>query len=166
MCALNDILTPYAALEPELHQDISASNQCHPLLLEVLKPIVTSGDGNCMFNTLSLTIAGTEHLSAILRLLSVYGLVKYKVRAITRAWGSSRAHGMYTRDLRIAVTNGAWGTDNHLFVMSLMLSRPIFLFNTFYFTDSDTNLVTLSLSGASNIHSIVQRFRFHDIYRY
>ena len=51
-----------------------------------------------------LTIAGTEHLSAVLRLLCVYGLVKYKetmVRAITRAWGSSGAHGMYTHDLRI-----------------------------------------------------------------
>ena len=45
VCALNDILTPYAAF--------SASNQCHPLLLPVLKPIVTSGDGNCMFNALS-----------------------------------------------------------------------------------------------------------------
>ena len=147
LCVLN-ILIPYAALEPELCQDISASNQCHPLLLQVLKPIVTSGDDNCMFNALSPTIAGTEHLSAVLRLLCVYGLVKYKetmIRAITHAWGSSRAQGMYARDLHIAVTNGARGTDNHLFVMSLMLYRPIFLFNTFYFTDSDTNQVTLYL---------------------
>ena len=72
VCTLSDILTPYAALEPDLCQDITASNQCHPALLQVLKPIVTSGDGNCMFNALSLTIAGTEHLSAVLRLLCVW----------------------------------------------------------------------------------------------
>ena len=89
VCTLSDILTPYTALQPDLHQDITASNQCHPALLQVLKPIVTSGDVNCMFNALSLTI------------------------------------------------------------VSLVLSRPIFLFNTFYFTDSDTNEVTLSLLGAT-----------------
>ena len=148
VCTVSDILTPYAALEPDLCQDIAASNQCHPILLQVLKPIVTSGDGNCLFNALSLTIAGNEHLSAVLRLLCVYGLVKHKdtmLRAITRAWGTSRAIDMYSRDLFIAVRNGEWGTDDHLFVMSLVLNRPIFLFNTFYFTDSDTNEVTLSL---------------------
>ena len=96
---------------------------------------------------LSITIAGNEHLSAVLCLLCVYGLVKYKdtmLRAI-----------MYSRNLFIAVRNGEWGTDNHLFAMSLVLNRPIFLFNTFYFADSDTNEVTLSLSGATDISSLI-----------
>ena len=85
-----NILTPYAALEPDLCQDLIASNQCHPILLQVLKPIETSGDGNCLFNALSLTITGNEHLSVVLR-LCVYGLVKHKgtmLRATTRAWGN------------------------------------------------------------------------------
>ena len=47
VCTVSDILIPYAALEPDLCQDSTASNQCHPILLQVLKPIVTSGDGNC-----------------------------------------------------------------------------------------------------------------------
>ena len=59
--------------------------------------------------------------------------------------------------------NGAWGTDDHLFVMSLVLDRPIFLFNTFYFTNSDTNEVTLSLSGATDIRSLIQHFCFLDV---
>ena len=84
-------------------------------------------------------------------------------RAITRAWGSSRANDMYSRDLHISLRNGAWGTDDHLFVMSLVLNRPIFLFNTFYFTDSDTNEVTLSLSGSTDISSLIQHFTFHDV---
>jgi hypothetical protein len=119
-----------------------------------------------MFNALSLTIAGSEHLSTVLRLLCVYGLVKHKdtmFRAITRAWGSSRANDMYSRDVRIALTNGAWGTDDHLFVMSLVLNRPVFLNNTFYFTDSDTNQVTMSLSDITDISSLIQHFTFHDV---
>ena len=166
LCTVSDILTPYAALEPDLCQDITASNQCHPALLQVLKPVVTSGDGNCLFNALSLTLGGTEDLSAVLRLLCVYGLLKYKVtmvRAIARAWGSSRANDMYSRDLFIAVRSGEWGTDDHLFVMSLLLNRPVFLFNTFYFTDSDTSEVTLSLSDATDISSLIQHFSFHAV---
>ena len=76
---------------------------------------------------------------------------------------SSKWHGMYSRDLHISLRNGAWGTDDHLFVMSLVLNRPIFLFNTFYFTDSDTNEVTLSLSSATDISSLIQHFSFHDV---
>ena len=45
-------------------------------------------------------------------------------------------------------------------VMSLVLNRPIFLF---YFTDSDTNKVTLSLSGATDISSLIQHFSFHNV---
>ena len=112
VCTPSDILTPHAALQPDLCQDITASNQCHPALLQVLKPIMTSGDGNCYVQCSSLTIAGTEYLSAILHLLCVYGLVKHKgtmFRAIARAWGSSRANGMYSRDLHISLRNGAHG---------------------------------------------------------
>ena len=117
VCTLSDIVTPYAALEPDLCQDTAATNQCHPALLQVLKPIVTSGDENCIFNALSLTIGGTEHLSAVLRLLYVYGLVKRKDTmfiTITHACGSSRANDMYSLNLHISLRNGAWRTDDHL----------------------------------------------------
>ena len=56
-------------------------NQCHPILLRVLKPGMTGGDGNCLFNVLSLTIAGNKHLSASLLLLCVYRLVKHRNHA-------------------------------------------------------------------------------------
>ena len=48
-------------------------------------------------------------------------------------------------------------------IMSLVLNRPIFLFNTFYFTDSDTNEVTLSLCDATDISCLIQHFNFHDV---
>ena len=69
-----------------------------------------------MFNALSLTKAGTKHLSSVLRLF-VYGLVKHidtMLIAITCVGGSRRANDMYSCDVYIAVTSRAWGTDNHL----------------------------------------------------
>ena len=164
--AVNEIHTPYAALHPELHRDSSACGQCHPLLLNVLKPVATTGNGNCAFNALSLTISGTEELSVVLRLLCVYGLIKYRdtmIRAITRAWGSSQASSMHTRDVRVALTDHAWGTDNHLFILSLILNRPIFLFNSFYFIDSETNQVTLSLPDLRDVSQLVQSFSLHQV---
>ena len=71
--------------------------------------------------------------------------IKTMLRTITRAWGSSQAN-MYSHDMFIAVRNGEWGTDNHLFVMSLVLNRPIFLF--WHWGDI--------VSGATNISSLNQ----------
>ena len=87
------ILTPYAALEPELCLDISASSVIlHYFIVTVV----------CSMLFPSPYIAGTGHLSAVLCLLCVYGLVIHKdtiLRAITRAWGSN---DMYSRDLLAA----------------------------------------------------------------
>ena len=83
-----------------------------------------------MFNALFLTIAGTEHLSTILR-LCVYGLVKNKVTMLRSLVHRGLHKQMtYSHDLHISVTNGAWETDDQLFIMSLVLTRPMFLFNT------------------------------------
>ena len=54
------------------------------MLPQVLQPIVTSGDGNCIFNALSLTIAG--HCETQRLMLG--------------------DHHMYSRDLCIAMENG------------------------------------------------------------
>ena len=44
--------------------------------------------------------------------------------------------------------------------ITLVLNTPIF---PFYFTDSDTNEVILSLSDATDISCLIQRFNFHDV---
>ena len=67
-----------------------------------------------MFIALSLTIAGKVHLSGVFLLVCVYGLVKHKetmLIAITQAWRYPE------QMLFIAVRNGEWETDNHLFVI-------------------------------------------------
>ena len=71
---LNSLLFPHANMFPSILQDTCASNRCHPLLLQILKPVWTTGDGNCMYNALSLTLTGTEQFSHLIRLLCAYAL--------------------------------------------------------------------------------------------
>ena len=73
---------PYANMFPAIQQDSCASNRCHPLL-QILKPVWTTGDGNCMYNALSLTLTGTKQFSRLIRLLCAYALVKYKDTVIS-----------------------------------------------------------------------------------
>ena len=56
---------------PDLRPDTCSSSRCHPL---ILKPVRTTGDGNCMYNAVSLTLTGTEHFAHLIRLLCAYAL--------------------------------------------------------------------------------------------
>ena len=56
--------------------------ECHPPFLQTFKPIATTGDGNCMYNALSLAFCGTERFSVVIRLLTTYALVKHRTAMI------------------------------------------------------------------------------------
>lgn len=92
---LNSLPFPYANKFPATNHDTCACNRCHPLLLQILKPVRTTGDGNCMYNALSLTLTGAEQFSDLIRLLCAYALVKYKDTMISAF--ISVQHGSITR---------------------------------------------------------------------
>ena len=104
---------------------------------QLLKSIQTTGDGNCMYNALSLTLTGTQHFAHLVRLLCAYALVKYKntmISALADVFPSNhKAHEqMYERALYEALHIGVRGTDYQLFPFTLLMDRPIFQYNTFY----------------------------------
>ena len=153
---------------PSIQQDTCASNRCHPLLLQILKPIRTTGDGNCMYHALSLTLTGTEQFSHLIRLLCAYALVKYKdtmISAFADAFpsNSQASHEqMYHRALLEALQVGVWGTDSQLFPLSLLMNRPIFHYNTFFVLSDISGIMTLSLSDARDVTDLAQRFLDFD----
>ncbi len=51
--ALNCFPTQIAASLPHLAMDSHTASCCHPLLLDTLQPVQTTGDGNCAFNAIS-----------------------------------------------------------------------------------------------------------------
>ena len=46
--ALNVLPPVYATDFPALPRAASVGNQCHPLILHTYKPVLTTGDGDCM----------------------------------------------------------------------------------------------------------------------
>ena len=162
---INSMPTQFAESHPHLSQDTLASQQCHPLLLETLKPVVTRGDGNCMYNALSLVLSSSQELHALIRLLCVYALLKHKsviIEALNDSYRQERSRPnilrMYTQALREAVTLGAWGSDHHLFALSLVLGRPIFMFHSFYETPSGSSHRQLQLANTRDVHHLSERF--------
>ena len=165
---LNSLPFPHVNMFPSILQDTCASNRCHPLLLQILKPVRTTGDGNCMYNALSLTLTGTEQFSRLIRLLCAYALVKYKdtmMSAFADAFASNRQASlelMYDRALAEALQVGVWGTDSQFFPLSLLMNRPIFQYNTFYVVSDMSGVITLNLSDARDITDLAQRFLAFD----
>ena len=75
---VNALPPVYASHFSALPTSVSVSNQCHPLMLQTYKPVLTIGDGDCMYHALSRVVCGSEQLSRIFRLLIAYATVKYR----------------------------------------------------------------------------------------
>ena len=76
-----------------------------------------------------------------------------------RQQSRSNICSMYTQAIREAATPGTWGNDLHLFALSLLFCRPIFQFNTFYYTLPDSTETELVLADTRDVHHLAQRFR-------
>ena len=118
-------------------------------MLEALTPVRTTGDGNCLWNAISICLCGSERYVYSLRLLTAYGLIKFKERMIAqlqvqnpdnRAGAENRWFDM----LRIAITPTAWGTDFHAYVISVVFNISIFMF-TLYVYVAVNAVITLIL---------------------
>ena len=163
---LNSLPIPYANTLPNLQVDRYVQQECHPLFLQTFKPIRTTGDGNCMYNALSLAFCGTEYLSIIIRLLTTYALVKHRtamIDALSHIYfnGNHEQHIQALTDtMHKAIHLGVWGTDLHLFSLSLLLNRPIFSYNTFYIIRQSVRI--LNLPDTNDPHHLVQRFSSRD----
>ena len=158
--AVNALPPVYATALPGA---VSVGNQYHPLMLQTYKPVLTTGDGDCMYHTLSRVVCGSERLSRIFRLLIAYAAVKYRdvlIQALQHAlptdpYGNHvcKANTLIVDALRI----GSWGSDFHLFPLSLLLDRPIFTYVYFYTTSEDC-VRTLMLADIDNVHVFAQKF--------
>lgn len=116
---LNTLPTVFATSFPGMCLATSIASQCHPLTLHTYKPIVTTGDGNCLYHALSRTVCGSEQLSNIFRLLIAYSLVKYRdvmIRSLQDAF-PLQSHGEHvckSNALLIeALQLARWGSDYH-----------------------------------------------------
>ena len=64
---------------------------------------------------------------------------------------------MYAQGLREAVTLGARESDHHLFALSLLLGRPIFMFHGFYHTPPGSTHRQLQLANTRDVHHLAKK---------
>ena len=155
--------TTFATDFPRLPVAASIANKCHPLMLQTYNPVLTTGDGDCMYHALSRVVCGSEQLSKLFRLLTAYSVVKYRdvmIRALQDAFplqtheeNVRKSNTLIVEALRV----GSWGSDFHLFPLSFLLNRPIFTYCSFYTVD-EHRVQTLNLADCSNVHVFAQRF--------
>ena len=111
----------------------------------------------------STVVCGSEQLSLIFRLLTACAAVKYRdvlIQSLQYAFPIDPldTHVRKANTLIIhALHIGTWGSDFHLFPLSLLLDRPIFTYVYFYCTDARC-VKTLMLADIDNIHVFAQRF--------
>ena len=164
--ALNALPTPCASSFPHLRLDTAVRDLCHPLALQIYKPIWTSPDDNCMYNALSTTVCGSEQLTVLFRLLVAYAVIKYRdvlIDALQDAFPLQprESHVLKCNTLIVeAITIGAWGSDYHMFALSFLLDRPVFVYNSFYL--SDEGVRSLTLADTRDVAEFARRFRTFD----
>ena len=129
--AVNSLPPVYAANFPSLHTAVSVVYQCHSLMMQTYKPVLTTWDGEYMYHALSRVVCGSEQLSRTFRLLTAYAAVKYRdvlISSLQHAFPLDTLdnHARKANTLIIhALHIGTWGSDFHLFPLSLLLDRPI-----------------------------------------
>ena len=116
--------------------DTYTASRLHPATLEALTPVCTTGNGDCLWNGISNCLCGSERYTYSLRLLTAYDLIKFKERMVAQLCvqylgDTAGADRRWSDLLRIAITPTAWGTDFHVYVISVVLNIPIFMFTSF-----------------------------------
>ena len=102
-------------------------------------------------------------VSKVFRLLTAYAAVKYRdvlIQSLQYAFlldplevQVRKANTLIVHALHI----GTWGSDFHLFPLSLLLDRPIFTYVYFYNIDEE-RMRTLMLADIDNVHVFAQTF--------
>ena len=119
--------------------DEQTFSMLHPILHEHYSPHVTTGDGNCLFNMISLCLIGDESLKSLLRALTVFTMVKFKnefVSIISKEVNFENLDKeiikIYYEKIYEAKEDAKWGNEIHLLSISTFLSTNIIVYGSFW----------------------------------
>jgi len=104
----------------------------HPAILRQRRPVVTVGDGNCMYRAVSKAMSGTEDHHILFRVLTALEILKYPMYY-------DQSHTRYVdliKDVRIMVSPyeqlvrdvsrlGSYADMLHIYALSSALQHPI-----------------------------------------
>ena len=77
--AIEALIHSMQSLSRSVNVDRNIQSLLHPALLEAYTPVRTSGD---LWNAVSIVLSGSERYTYCLRVLTAYGMIKFKNRMI------------------------------------------------------------------------------------
>ena len=88
----------------------------------------TTKDGNCLFHAVSLNLFGSRLYSFKIKLATVFISLEYEEFVKNFLLAYSYRYNFETLILN-TVQYGVWGSEIHFLLFSLLLNRPIYIFN-------------------------------------
>ena len=157
---LYSLPVPYST-ECSVTMDRYTASWLHLAMLEALTPVRTTENSDCLWNGISICLCGSESYMYSLRLLTAYDLINFKERMVAQLCvqnlgDTAGAERRWSDLIRIAITLTAWGTDFHVYVISVVLNTPIFMLTSFvhecnrmpsYYIDPSLDLTQLSITN-------------------
>ncbi len=133
----------------------------YPAFYSQYQPRVTTGDGNCLWYMISLTLCGTETLMTSLRWLTVISLIMFKknfIEILEKRFKNSseprfslnQAKVKFETILRTAIDVYQYGNEYHLLALSTILGRDIFIYS--YFTRNNELVLNKNVSSTQLIN--------------
>jgi hypothetical protein len=116
-------------------------HELYPSFAAVLVPYETRGNGDCLWNMISLALVGTDKLSRLLRLLTALCMLLMKENFITiikEQYESTKtdnalalANINFQEYLRKALDNEQWGNSYHLIALATALGKYFYIYSFF-----------------------------------
>ena len=120
---------------------LTVKNELYPKFAEIFIPFVTTANGDCLWNMISLSLIGNESLTRVLRLLtalcmllmkkSFIKLIKEQYESTHTPHAVNRAFIKFQEYIRIALTDAEWGSSYHLIALSTVLGKNIYIYSIF-----------------------------------
>ena len=126
--------------------DKKSEKTMYDSLAKLYQPHLTTADGNCVWNMVSISLCGNEELQLLLRKLTVLFLLLLKssfLDIFTKEQTNlnsecaekqikKKVQVLFEKSITIAKTNKKWGNIYHLLALSTILNKPICIFNGFF----------------------------------
>jgi hypothetical protein len=92
-------------------------------------PILTEGDGNCLYNAISLTLFGTSKWYKAVRIGLVFTILNEEI-FIKNIIEKTCTHQTFETILLGSIEDRAWANEYHILISSAVLRMPIYMYST------------------------------------
>lgn len=128
---------------PDSIEDNNVSKECHTSFLSEYIPVHTQSRGNCLWQMISIGLCNKTVLMKTLRVLTAYALLEHQIH-FEQLLAADRSISKPVLDefedlIKTSLTDKAWSNEYHLYALSIILQRPIYIYSTLKkMTFSDT----------------------------